>query len=137
MGRKIERIRTIKGLKQETLAKELGMTQSALSKIERSETVEDDTLQQIAKALDMSVEAIKNFSEERVVNYIQNNYEGSCSSQGGNHTEGDNSPVGATAENSQMTNHYNPMEKLVEVFEKQVTELLKRIEFLEEMLKKK
>ncbi len=134
MGRNIERIRTIKGIKQDVLAKQLGIDQSALSRIESSAEVDEDRLQQIADALKMSVESIRNFSEERVVNYIQNNYD---NSKGGplGESAGDHSSNGNRAEN--QNNHFNATEKLFEVMEKQMAELVKRIEFLEEMLKKK
>jgi transcriptional regulator with XRE-family HTH domain len=100
MGRKIEKIRTLKGIKQEVLAKQLGMTQSALSKIERSEEVEDDKLEKIAAALEMTVDALKNFNEEAVINNIQHNYEGS---------------VGINHNND--TININPLEKYVEMVE--------------------
>jgi transcriptional regulator with XRE-family HTH domain len=102
MGRKIEKIRTLKGIKQEELAKQLGITQSALSKIERSEEVEEDKLQKIAEALEMTIDALKNFSEEAVVNYIQNNYDGSPGIVGPANTQ---------------TNNINPLEKYVEAVE--------------------
>lgn len=41
-----------------------------ISKIEQSETVDDDTLEKMAKALGVSVEAIKNFSEQAIFNNI-------------------------------------------------------------------
>ena len=73
IGRKIERIRTLKGIKQETLAAKLGMSQGTLSKIEQSEKVDEDKLKLIADALELSVDAIKNFNEDAIVNNIQNN----------------------------------------------------------------
>ncbi|WP_229669410.1 helix-turn-helix domain-containing protein, partial [Yeosuana aromativorans] len=77
IGRKISRIRELRGMKQETLAEELGISQQAVSKIEQSPQIEDDKLEQIAKALGVTKEAIQNFSEERLIYNIQNNYEGS------------------------------------------------------------
>jgi transcriptional regulator with XRE-family HTH domain len=44
LGRKIGRIREMLGVKQETLAEKLGISQQAVSKIEQSEQVEDTTL---------------------------------------------------------------------------------------------
>src|SRR6185436_13538142 len=83
IGRKISRLRELRGMKQETLAEQLGISQQAVSKIEQSEQVEDTTLERIAKALDVTPATIKNFSEEAAVNNIQNNHEGS-------HTSGTN-----------------------------------------------
>ena len=77
MGRKIGRMRELLGIKQDTVADQLGLSQQAISKIERSENVEDATLEKVAKALGISAEAVKNFDEEATINYIQQNYEGS------------------------------------------------------------
>ena len=63
IGRKISRIREIKGIKQDALAIELGVSQQTISKIEQSEEVENLTLEKIANALGVTVEGIKNFTE--------------------------------------------------------------------------
>ena len=83
LGRKIAQIRNLRGISQETLAKDLGLTRQAISKIEHSATIEDEKLEQIAKSLGVSVEGIKNFNEEATFYYIQNNYEGSSSNYNG------------------------------------------------------
>ena len=44
IGRKISRIRESRGMKQEALAIELGISQQAVSKLEQSEQIEDSTL---------------------------------------------------------------------------------------------
>jgi len=77
LGRKISRIRELRGMKQDYLAMELGISQQAISKIEQSEEVEDSTLEKISKILGVSSEAIKSYSDEAVIYNIQNNYEGS------------------------------------------------------------
>lgn len=82
IGRKIARIRELRGMKQETLAEELDISQQSVSHIEQSETLEDDKLERVAKALGVSKEAIENFSEEAIFNNIQNNYEGSTINAG-------------------------------------------------------
>jgi len=134
IGRKIERIRTIKGLKQETLAKQLGITQAAMSKIEQNEKISEERLQQIADALEMSIEAIKNFSEEAVINNIQNN----------NYYDSANSGNNSTNNNGDMNYSFNPMDKLIELFEenKKLYERMlenerQRIILLEALLKDK
>lgn len=45
IGRKIGLIRELRGIKQEVLAAELGVSQSAVSLIERSETIDEEKLQ--------------------------------------------------------------------------------------------
>lgn len=98
IGRKISRIREIRGIKQDYLAIELGVSQQTISKIEQSEEVEDSTLEKIAKILGVSPEGIKNFNEESLINNINSSY--------------DNSTFN-------VNNHctFNPLDKLMEVVE--------------------
>lgn len=77
LGRKISRIRELRGMKQEALAVELGISQQAISKLEQSEEIEDSTLEKVAKVLGVTAEAIKNYSDEAVIYNIQNNYDSS------------------------------------------------------------
>lgn len=127
LGRKIERIRTIKGIKQDVLAAQLGMSQGTLSKIEKSASVDDDKLKAIADAFEMSVDALKNFSEDALVNIIANTVN--------NHDQSASVFYSPT---------FNPIDKLVEVFEenrKLYERLLeserKKTEMLEKQLKGK
>jgi transcriptional regulator with XRE-family HTH domain len=85
IGRKISRIRELRGIKQEILASELGVSQQTVSRIEQSETIEDDMLARVAGVLGVSIEAIKHYSDEAVIYNIQNNYEGSSSNYSGLH----------------------------------------------------
>ena len=99
IGRKISRIRELRGMKQETLAFELGISQQAVSKIEQSEKIEEDKLEQIAEVLGVTKEAIEKYSDEAVFNNIQNNYDGSVIH-------------GGPTINHQCT--FNPLDKLLE-----------------------
>jgi transcriptional regulator with XRE-family HTH domain len=45
IGRKISRIRELRGMKQEALAQALGVSQQTVSNIENSESVEDHLLE--------------------------------------------------------------------------------------------
>ncbi len=101
IGRKIGRIRELRGMKQETLAAELGISQQAVSKIEQSAEVEDEALQKIAKVLGVTTDAVKNFSEEGVFNYF-NTFNDSSVNHG---------PFG----NQHCT--FNPLDKLIEIVE--------------------
>lgn len=101
IGRKISRIRELRGMKQEFLAAELGISQQAISRIEQSEVVDADALNKIAGVLGITGEAIKAFTEESIFNYFN--------------TFHDNSGAGAWSTNG--TFNFNPIEKLVEVFE--------------------
>ena len=72
VGRKIRRMREILGVKQDTVADELGISQQAVSKIEKSEQVDENTLEKIASTLGVSPGAIKNFSEDAIFNQLHN-----------------------------------------------------------------
>ena len=71
-GQNIKRFREMLGIKQETLASELGedWTQSKISHLEAKETIDSAILDQVSRALKIPVEAIKNFNEEAAVSYI-------------------------------------------------------------------
>lgn len=104
IGKKITRIRELRGMKQETLAEVLGMSQQAISKLELSDSIEDTTLARIANALNITPDGIRNFNEEAAINYIQNNYEGA--NQGA---------LNVSVQNSQCT--FNPLDKWLETLE--------------------
>ncbi|WP_394775244.1 helix-turn-helix domain-containing protein [Flavobacterium sp.] len=127
IGRKISRIRELRDMKQEALAQALGMSQQTISALENSETIDDDKLVAVAKALGVSVEALKNFSDEAAISYFNNFYDNSQGSVG-NH-------------NHHCT--FNPLDKLVDAYEenKKLYERLiqaekDKVEYLERLLKK-
>ena len=74
IGRKISKIRELKGMKQETLAHELGISQQSVSKIEQSADVDGEALEKIAKILGVPADAIKNFNDDAVLNIISNTF---------------------------------------------------------------
>ena len=107
IGRKISKIRELRGMKQEALASLLGVSQQAISKIEQSAEVEDLALDKIAQALGITSEAIKNFTEDAVFNYFNNFHDQST---------GD------------FRHHctFNPIDKIVELYNEKV-DLLERL----------
>jgi len=117
-GRNVRRFREMLGLKQDALAYELGedWTQKKISQLEQKETIDASILEQIAKALKVPVDAIRNFSEEQAIYNIQNNYEGSNASA---------TNVG----NYHCT--FNPIEKLVELYERLLASEREKIEILQ------
>ncbi|MFB9109843.1 helix-turn-helix domain-containing protein [Flavobacterium gyeonganense] len=126
IGRKISRIRELRDMKQEALAQALGTNQQAVSVLENSETIDEQKLIEVAKALGVTVEAIKNFSEEGVINYFNT------------FNESPNNYFGL----SNCT--FNPLDKLMETVEenKNLYERLlqvekDKIEYLEKLLKGK
>lgn len=123
IGRKISRIRELKDMKQEALAQALGMSQQSVSAMENSETVDEEKLKEVAKALGMTVEAIKNFSEEAVINYFNNIYDNDFS-----HSNG------AIQSNNCS---FNPLDKVVELYERLVQAEKDKNEYLEKLMNKK
>lgn len=111
IGRKISRIREIRGIKQDHLATELGVSQQAISKIEQSEEIEDSTLEKIAVVLGVTVEGIKNFSEESIVNYFNNFHDSSTGDFRNNCT-------------------FNPLDKVVELYERLLQSEREKVEML-------
>jgi transcriptional regulator with XRE-family HTH domain len=103
-GRNVKRFREMLGWKQEALALALGddWSQKRVSLLEAKEIIEEDLLTQVAAILKVPVEAIKNFDEEKAIHNIQNNY--------------DNAVIhGGPTVNNNCT--FNPIEKLIELFE--------------------
>ncbi|WP_264537060.1 helix-turn-helix transcriptional regulator [Flavobacterium sp. N1736] len=118
IGRNISRIRELKDMKQEALAYALGISQQTISAIENSETVEEQRLIEIAKALEVSVEAIKNFSDEGVVNYFNSFHDNIV-------TTGSIFATNCT---------FNPLDKVVELYERLVQAEKDKVEYLEKLL---
>jgi len=124
IGRNISRIREFRGMKQEALAIALGMSQQYVSTLEGSENIDDERLSKIAEALGVSIEAIKSFSDEGVINYF-NTF---------NDTDFSNSQ-GAFGHHDQYT--FNPIDKVVELYERLVQAEKEKVEYLEKLLKEK
>ncbi|GAA4204169.1 helix-turn-helix transcriptional regulator [Pedobacter jeongneungensis] len=101
LGRKISKIRELRGMKQEVLAMELGVSQQTVSKLEQSEVIEDSTLEKIALVLGLPADSIRNFDEEKMIYNIQNNYENSNN----------------TGANIGYQVTFNPLEKVIELYE--------------------
>ncbi|AYN67584.1 XRE family transcriptional regulator [Euzebyella marina] len=118
IGRKIGRIRELRGIKQETLAEMLGVSQQSVSKIEQSENLDTERLEAVAKALGVTPEAIHNFSEELAINYF-NNFNDSSEGTFNNHCT------------------FNPLDKVIELYERLVQAEKDKVTYLENLLDKK
>ena len=125
IGRNISRIRELRGMKQEALAEAIGISQQTVSSIEGSEEVETKKLVEIAKVLGVTVEAIENFSEESVFNFFNNFYDNSANNGQGN---------GNTNHNACT---FNPLDKVVELYERLVQAEKDKVEYLEKLLQGK
>lgn len=120
-GRNVKRFREMLGIKQEALAYELGddWNQQKISLLEQKETIDEDLLNQVSKVLKVPMEAIKNFDEESALSNIQNNYNGSVIHAG-------------PTINYHCT--FNPMDKIVELYEALVKSEKEKVEMLQRML---
>lgn len=124
-GRNIKRFRDILGMKQETLAAKLEMTQQAFSKLEQKEEIDEKTLSKVAEALHIPVEAIKNMTDENVFNIIANTF---------------NSYDSSTIQQPTNLNYYptfNPVDKIVELYERILKAEQEKVSLLQEALREK
>jgi len=101
-GNNVKRLRDILGIKQETMAQQLGLSQQTVSKLEQKEQIDDETLKKIAKVLNIPIEAIKNFNDEATKTYIINTF---------NNHDAVTSYFGYKCT-------FNPMDKIVELYER-------------------
>lgn len=69
-GRNVKRIREMLGIKQDVLATSLGLSQQAISQLERKELLDKPILEKVSKALGIPEDAIKNFTEDAAVTII-------------------------------------------------------------------
>ena len=122
-GKNIKKIREIIGMKQETLATRLDMSQQAISQLEQKEIIDQRFLIDIAKAMNVSKDIIERMTEDAANNFINTFHD-------------------ASAFNYQCT--FNPLEKYIEAVEENkrlYEELLKtekeKFTLLQEKLAKK
>jgi transcriptional regulator with XRE-family HTH domain len=113
-GKKISKYRHFKGMKQDTLAEKLNISQTELSRIENQEIIEDQLFGQIAEALGVSPGFLDNFDEISVLYHISNNLENPTIS-----------------ENSNGINQvFNPLDKVIELYERLLESEREKIQIL-------
>lgn len=146
-GRNIKRLREMLGIKQETLAYELGekWTQKKVSQLEAKEKIELDILEQVARLLNVNSEIIqkdileqiytvfnvnpettKNFDDETVFSIINNTYY---------NTSNDNSILNASSVNYQP--NFSTVENMANLYERLLLAEKEKIAYLEKLLDKK
>ena len=107
-GRAVRRLREILGKEQKDLAIGLGVTQQAISLLEGKETIDPKMLSDVAKVLNIPADAIKNFDEDAAVNIISNTFT--------------DFKDNASAINSNCNLTFNPVDKIVELYERMIKE---------------
>jgi transcriptional regulator with XRE-family HTH domain len=119
-GRNVKRFREMLGIKQEALAVELGgdWNQRKVSLLEQKEVIEQEMLERVAKVLKVSSEAIKNFDEENAVNIISNTFN-----------------EGSVLNGINYYPTFNPIDKIIELYEALVKSEREKVELLQKILK--
>jgi transcriptional regulator with XRE-family HTH domain len=109
------------GIKQEALAAELGeeWTQKKIPLLETKETVENSVLQRIAEALEIPVDAFKNFDEDHAFAIISNTFNRE-----------------AFLANSGGTYQLNPIDKIVQLHEEKIALYERMIKAKDELIEK-
>jgi transcriptional regulator with XRE-family HTH domain len=130
VGHNIKKVRIFRGLSQSGLAAELekkrsrSVSQQLVSDIEDRENIDDEELlKQIGEVLEISPEVLKNLDFDAAFNVIGNTFNTNDTSTG-------NYNFGSTVNQT-----YNPLDKLIEFFEKEKAELKAEIERLKKRKK--
>ena len=122
VGRNLQRIRVYLGMKQEALAADHGENQQVNSKIEKQEEIEEGFLKRIAEVLGISEEVIKDFDVEKTIfNINHHNYKDANISEG--------------ATTYAIVQQINPLEKIVELYERLLKSEQDKIEILKKYMK--
>ncbi len=107
------------GIKQEGLAIELGddWNQQKISLLEQKEAVEPAILQQVSAALKIPVEAFQNFDEEQAIYNISCNFSDNAVNNNGVHIQ-----------------HFNPIDKIIQLHEEKISLYERMLKEKEEMI---
>ena len=117
-GRNVKRFREMLGIKQDALAYELGedWNQQKISLLEQKETIDAPLLQRVADIMKLPLEAFKNMTDEQAINIISN-------------SSFDNGSVGIN-----YFPTFNPLDKMVELYERMLQQQKEMIEKLERLI---
>jgi len=116
-GRNIRRLRDMFGIKQDTIAAAMNMTQQNFSCLEQKADIDNDTLEKIAAIMKIPVEVIKNFNEDGVINIISSTLH-----------DGSGSVI--------YNPSFNPIDKVVELYDKRLQDKDEQIALLKSLLER-
>lgn len=119
-GRNIKRLREMLGIKQEVIAIDLDITQQSVSELEQKEFIDDSTLKKVAKTLNVPIDAIKNMNDEATFNYI-NTF---------------NDKVESSFLNNPINCTFNPIDKIVELYNEKEALYERMLKEKDELLEK-
>lgn len=119
-GANLKRWREWRGIKQEVLADKIGVSQATLSGYEKKDELEPEVLEKITKALDIPTEAITELNEGALINIYSGTWQ-------------DN----ATAAGSIQNQTFNPIDKIVKLYERLLKAEQEKVAMLHEIIKDK
>ncbi|CUP61315.1 Predicted transcriptional regulator [Parabacteroides distasonis] len=119
-GANLKRWREWRGIKQEVLADKIGVSQATLSGYEKKDELEPEVLEKITKALDIPIEAITELNEGALINIYSGTWQ-------------DN----ATAAGSIQYQIFNPIDKIVELYERLLKAEQEKVTMLHDIIKDK
>lgn len=115
-GSNVRRWREWRNINQDVLAEKIGVSQATLSSYEKKDKLEADTVEKIAKALDIPVEAITEVGNDSSINIFSGIWH-------------DNA--------SQNCFIYNPVEKIIELYERLLKAEQEKVTLLQEIINDK
>ncbi len=120
IGKNIQKLRLLKGFKQEVLAQELGMSQSEFSNLENSQIVDEVVIVRIAEILNLTPDIIKEFNENHAFYSIDNKLENVTIHENGHG----------------IHQVFSPIDKVVELYERLLNSEKEKIEIYKNLLGK-
>ena len=119
-GANLKRWREWRGIKQEVLADKIGVSQATLSGYEKKDELEPEVLEKITKALDIPIEAITELNEGALINIYSGTWQDNATSAG-----------------SIQNQTFNPIDKIVELYERLLKAEQEKVAMLHEIIKDK
>ena len=124
-GHNIRRTRIEKEIKQDEMSELVHLSQPAISRYERTKTIDDEILQRFARALNVPIEYLKTLEEdapsvvfESITNDVHDNKEG----------------VTVPGYSNNQTNAFSPIDKITELYERLLKEKDEKYAALEQRI---
>lgn len=117
-GANARRWREWRDVKQDVLADQIGVSQATLSGYEKKSKLDPDIIEKIAKALDIPEEAITEIGEGTSINIFSGTWQDNANCQNYNPT-------------------FNPLEKVVELYERLLKAEQEKVALLQEIIQSK
>lgn len=122
-GHTIRKFRLNKGMKQQELGSNVGLSQQSVSDYEQKRVIEEEILARFAKYFEIPLDEFKHMEEERGTLLIENNnFENTGSGQIGIQAEGN-------------INNTTSNEKVIELYERLLKEEKEKYKLLEQQMK--